>query len=61
MMVWRNSVACTPKEREDLQSVLYVYLTEYLGKKDPKRKKFLKYYRAFKNAGVRQKEDERGR
>jgi hypothetical protein len=61
MMVWRNSVTCTPDERKELRNVLYLCLTKAMEKDDPKRKKYLRMYKAFKNADERQKEDDKGR
>lgn len=60
MMVWRNSVTCMPEERADLRKALYFFITEGLDKEDPERKKFLRYYKAFRNADERQKEDSKG-
>jgi len=60
MMVWRNSVTCRPEEREDLRRALYFYITEGLEKGDDNRKKFLKYYKAFKNADMREADDKKG-
>jgi len=61
MMVWRNSVTCTPDERDELKYALYQFITELLKKDDPKRKKYLKMYKAFKNAGKREEDDKKGK
>jgi hypothetical protein len=59
MMVWRNSVTCLPSEREDLRKAIYAYALT-LKKGSVERKKYVKYYQAFKNADERQAEDVKG-